>query len=122
MFYIADPFNGPNWAIIQEFTHRHLWDILEIETTHDENTQDRVNFLQDDNSSNFVLTINLGELPLLTNHRNDVVPEVISDHMIPSSHQSVIDDDFIDDTDEKDETLEDYLEKDDDEDDSESDN
>ena len=54
-----------------------MWDIPEIETTHDENTQDRVNFLQDDNSSNFVLTANLRELPLITNHRNDVAPKVI---------------------------------------------
>ena len=60
MFYIADPFNGPNWLVVQEFSHRHFWDILQTKTTQDESVQHRVDFLQDDNFSRFMLTVDLG--------------------------------------------------------------
>ena len=50
--------------------------------------------MQDDNSSNFVLTVDLGELELLTHNRNNVVPKVVPDHMIRSSCQLTNDDDL----------------------------
>ena len=109
VFYIADPLNGPNWSVIQEFTHRHLWDISETETTQEEIVQDRVDFLQDNYSSNFVLTIDLGDLQLLTHDHNDETPKVILDNMIRSSRQPANDDDFIADVVDEDETLEDYV-------------
>ena len=62
VFYIADPLNGPNSLVVQDFTHRQLWDIPETETTSEEIVQDGVDFLQDNYSSNFVLTIDLGKL------------------------------------------------------------
>ena len=65
--------------------------------------------MQDDNSSNFVLTINLGALELLTQNRNHVAPEVVPDHMIRSSRQPANDDDFINDVVDEDDTLEDYV-------------
>ena len=101
----------------------HLWDIpeTETETTQDESIQHGVDFLQDDNSSKFVLTDDLGELQLLTHHRNDMAPEVVPDHMITSSHQPATDDDFINDVIDEDETLEDYVDEELGEDDSETD-
>ena len=64
--------------------------------------------MQDDNSSNFVLTIDLGELEVITHNRNDVTPEVDPDHMIRSSRQLATDDDFINDV-EEDDTMDDYV-------------
>ena len=45
MFHIDDPFNEPNWSVVQEFTHKHLWDIPEQDTTQDASLQKSVNFL-----------------------------------------------------------------------------
>ena len=58
---------------------------------------------------------------MLTHNRNDVAHEVIPDNMIRSSHQPTNDDDFITDVVDEDETLEDYVEDELGEDDSESD-
>ena len=86
-----------------------------------ENSRGNVDFLQDNYSSNFVLTIDLRELQLLTHNYNDVAPEVILDNMIRSSRQPANDDDFIIDVVDEDEMLEDYLDDELGEDDSETD-
>ena len=77
--------------------------------------------MQDDNSSRFVLTIDLGEPQLLTHNRNDMTPEVVLDHMIKSSRQPANDDDFINDVVNEDDKLEDYVDEELGEDDSETD-
>ena len=58
---------------------------------------------------------------MLTHNRNDVAPKVIPDNMIRSSHQPANDDDFINDVIDEDEMLEDYVDKELGEDDSEAD-
>ena len=67
-----------------------------------------------------MLTVDLGELQLLTHNRNDVAPEVVLDHMITSYGQLANDDDFINNVIDEDDTLEDYVDKEFGEDDSEN--
>ena len=121
VFYIVDPLNGPNQSVVQEFTHRRLCDILKTETTQEEIVQDRVDFLYNNDSSCFLLIVDLGELQLLTDNRNDVTSEVIPNNMIRSSRQLANDDDFINDAVDEDKKLEDYVDEEFGEDDNETD-
>ena len=122
VFYISDPLNGPNWSVVHTFTHRHVWDIPDAtDTVEDQNTTSGIDFFQENNSSNFVLTVDLGELELLPHNYTNVEAEVVSMDMPSSSERVPVEDDFINDDVDVDETLEDYVEDEDEEEDGASD-
>ncbi|XP_060961844.1 uncharacterized protein LOC133032042 [Cannabis sativa] len=61
VFYLDDLLRGKNWKIVENVNHRQIWDIVDD----DDNVE--TDLVHDTNSSNFVLTVDLGELILLPN-------------------------------------------------------
>ncbi|XP_060968720.1 uncharacterized protein LOC133036222 [Cannabis sativa] len=56
VFYLEDPLRGRDWKVVEDISHRQIWDINDNEDETD------VDVVSDSNSSNFVLTVDLGEL------------------------------------------------------------
>ena len=88
VFYIDDPVRGRDWKVVQEVNHRQVWDypdasemITDIDVVHDTN------------SSNFVLTVDLGEL--VVQQSDAPATQVNIPYQIPSVLQD--DDAFIND-------------------------
>ncbi|KAM6567672.1 hypothetical protein CsatA_026800 [Cannabis sativa] len=61
VFYLDDLLRGKNWKIVENVNHRQIWDIV------DDDANVETDLVHDTNSSNFVLTVDLGELILLPN-------------------------------------------------------
>ncbi|KAM6560222.1 hypothetical protein CsatA_029461 [Cannabis sativa] len=61
VFYLDDLLRGKNWKIVENVNHRQIWDIV------DDDPNVEIDLVHDTNSSNFVLTVDLGELILLPN-------------------------------------------------------
>lgn len=118
VFYIPDPLNGRNWSVVHTFTHRHVWDIPENDKEEDQSTPVRVDFFQENNSSNFILTVDLGDLELLPDNSTNVEAEIVSVNIASSSGEVPVEDDFINDNVDVDETLEDYVEDEEEEEDT----
>ncbi|XP_060968485.1 uncharacterized protein LOC133036031 [Cannabis sativa] len=76
VFYLEDPLRGRDWKVVEDISHRQFWDINDNE---DETDVDVVN---DSNSSNFVLTVDLGELIWLSNEPPVIVES--SDQLVDS--------------------------------------
>ncbi|XP_060969611.1 uncharacterized protein LOC133036865 [Cannabis sativa] len=76
VFYLEDPLRGRDWKVVEDISHRQIWDINDNE---DETDVDVVN---DSNSSNFVLTVDLGELILQSNEPPVIVES--SDQLVDS--------------------------------------
>ena len=103
VFYLEDPSRNRNWKVVEEVNHRKIWDHPSID---DDN---EVDVVHDGTSSNFVLTVELGELEIMHLDR----PGHTS--IIGETSRSVldVDDDFINDDDD-DEISKDDLESTDD--------
>ena len=71
VFYVEDVSRGTNWRVVQHVNHRSIWDITEYGMSD-------IDLLQDNNSSNFTLFVNLGNLPQINLQQNDgdVIPIV----------------------------------------------
>ena len=105
VFYLDDLFNGPNWKVVEHFSHRHIWDIpedaLDVQPPID----------QDNVSSTFNLTVEEPNIDTMTFNRADVEADVVVTSTIDQITELPVDDDFInDDIELIDETLEDYAE------------
>ena len=57
VFYIADPFGNRNQRVVEDVNHRKIWDHPSVDSANE------IDVVHDHNSSNFVLTANLDELP-----------------------------------------------------------
>ncbi|PON44660.1 hypothetical protein PanWU01x14_265400, partial [Parasponia andersonii] len=91
------PINGPNWRIVGDLSYRGGWDIQDNDIKPD--------VLQDHNSSNFVLTVEPGELESISyisgsqseyvQNSDDVIHDVEEDDFIDDNeldHDDIIDD------------------------------
>ena len=58
-FYVDDLFNGSHQKVVEHFGHRHIWDILEKDG-------DNVTVVQDTESTNVDLVVELLEIDTLT--------------------------------------------------------
>ncbi|XP_060969955.1 uncharacterized protein LOC133037137 [Cannabis sativa] len=76
VFYLEDPLRGRDWKVVEDISHRQIWDINDNEDETD------VNVVSDSNSSNFVLTVDLGELILQSNEPPVIVE--LSDQLVDS--------------------------------------
>lgn len=113
VFYVDDLLNGPNWKIVNELNYRAGWDIAD---TDDKTDHEQVPVLQDDISSNFVLTVDLGPLEFINltndNDDDDDFVETVQQSQRGHPHTPTVHDDFIDDSEQlEDETLEEYDEE-----------
>ena len=67
VFYMDDLLRGNQWKIVEGVNHRQIWEAEDLEDVVD------VDVVHDISSSNFVLTVDLGELSVLPNlHSIDV--------------------------------------------------
>ncbi|KAM6577970.1 hypothetical protein CsatB_029807 [Cannabis sativa] len=53
VFYLEDPLRGRDWKVVEDISHRQIWDINDNEDEID------VDVVSDSNSSNFVLTVDV---------------------------------------------------------------
>ena len=61
VFYIDDLLRGRNWKVVEKVDHRQIWDIGD-----DIEASDDIDFVHDTNSTDFVLTVELGDLILIS--------------------------------------------------------
>ena len=61
VFYIDDLLRGHNWKLEEKVDHRQIWDIED-----DMEAADDIDFVHDTNSTDFVLTVELGDLILIS--------------------------------------------------------
>ena len=61
VFCINDLLRGRNWKVVEKVDHRQIWDIED-----DMEAADDIDFVHDTNSTDFVLTVELGELILIS--------------------------------------------------------
>lgn len=89
MFYVDDPFNGPNWKVVEHFGHRYIWDFLE------EDASD-ITVFQDIESQNIELVVELPKIVTLIFNRTDVEPNVVTSNVdVNLRHKSPVEDDFM---------------------------
>ncbi|KAM6581559.1 hypothetical protein CsatA_005333 [Cannabis sativa] len=76
VFYLEDPLRGRDWKVVEDISHRQIWDINDNEDETD------VDVVSDSNSSNFLLTVDLGELIMQSNEPPVIVES--SDQLVDS--------------------------------------
>ncbi|XP_060961735.1 uncharacterized protein LOC115707442 [Cannabis sativa] len=76
VFYLEDPLRGRDWKVVEDISHRQIWDITDNEDETD------VDVVSDSNSANFVLTVDLGELIMQSNEPPVIVES--SDQLVDS--------------------------------------
>ncbi|KAM6543801.1 hypothetical protein CsatB_008248 [Cannabis sativa] len=76
VFYLEDPLRGRDWKVVEDISHRQIWDINDNEDETD------VDVVSDSNSANFVLTVDLGELIMQSNEPPVIVES--SDQLVDS--------------------------------------
>ncbi|XP_060959205.1 uncharacterized protein LOC133030469 [Cannabis sativa] len=76
VFYLEDPLRGRDWKVVEDISHRQIWDITDNEDETD------VDVVSDSNSANFVLTVDLGELIMQSNEPPVIVES--SDRLVDS--------------------------------------
>ena len=107
VFYVDDLFNGPNWKVVEHFSHRHIWDIPEDVC----DVQPPIE--EDDVSSTINLIVEEADVDTMAFNRLDVEADVVVTSNVDPIRELSVDDDFInDDIELIDETLEDYAEDD----------
>ena len=102
--------NSPNWCVVQDINHRSVWDIIE-------NGLSDIDLLQDNNSSNFFLFVDLCILKQINLQRSniDVIPIVQPVNTAPwnvTKYASFLNDDYdVDANDEDDESVEEFADE-----------
>lgn len=64
VFYVEDLLRGRDWRVVENVNHRQIWDLKDDSV----DVTDTVDVVNDTNSSNFILTVELGELIMLSDH------------------------------------------------------
>ncbi|XP_060965344.1 uncharacterized protein LOC133034304 [Cannabis sativa] len=80
VFYLEDPLRGRDWNVVEDISHRKIWDI------NDNKDETDVDVVNDSNSSNFVLTVDLGELILQSNEPPVIVES--TDKLVDSEKEN----------------------------------
>ena len=97
-------FSSPHWKVVEYFGYRYIWDIPKADT-------DNVTVVQDTESTNFDLVVELPEIDMLTWNRSNVSSNVVkSDVQSILYNMSCAEDDEFDMLGEEDENLEEYVE------------
>ena len=58
VFYLDDLLRGRDWKVVEDVNHRQIWDIKD----NSDEVNDVIDVVHETSSSNFVLTVDLGEL------------------------------------------------------------
>ena len=103
VFYLDDLLRGTQWKVVESVNHRQIWDI----ETGEENLE--VDVVQDVSSSNFILTVDLGELIMLPPQNLD---EPVLVQNVIEEDQHLGDEEAHDELDEDDDLLIDFCEDD----------
>ena len=103
VFYLDDLLRGTQWKVVESVNHRQIWDI----ETGEENLE--VDVVQDVSSSNFILTVDLGELIMLPPQNLD---EPVLVQNVIEEDQHLGDEEADDELDEDDDLLIDFCEDD----------
>ena len=106
VFYLDDLLRGRHWKIVEDVNHRQIWDIKDDEADAD------VDVVHDINSSNFVLTVDLGQL-VMESHEPATYIGTIQNSPADQLDENFINDDLgEEEVDEEDELLVDICEDD----------
>ncbi|KAK9209344.1 hypothetical protein WN944_001710 [Citrus x changshan-huyou] len=111
--YTNDPKLGVGWKVVEKVQHRGLWDVQEKERlSEDENGRWSANeqVYQQNESSDFVLSVQLEHHNAQLYNRNDVAPQVISSNMYVERARDHDANDFkLIEKEDEDETMEEYF-------------
>ncbi|XP_062099743.1 uncharacterized protein LOC133805579 [Humulus lupulus] len=105
VFYLDDLLRGNQWKVVEGVNHRQIWDVENCEANSD------IDVVHDISSSNFVLTVDLGELVMLPT-QNSIDISTIQNLNVSQEDHELGDEEANEELDEEDDLLIDFCEDD----------
>ncbi|XP_062079202.1 uncharacterized protein LOC133783534 [Humulus lupulus] len=105
VFYLDDLLRGNQWKVVEGVNHRQIWDVENCEANSD------VDVVHDISSSNFVLTVNLGEL-VMPPTQNSIDISTVQNLNVSQEDHELGDEEADEELDEEDDLLIDFSEDD----------
>ncbi|XP_062086482.1 uncharacterized protein LOC133792589 [Humulus lupulus] len=105
VFYLDDLLRGNQWKVVEGVNHRQIWDVENCEANSD------IDVVHDISSSNFVLTVDLGELVMLPT-QNSIDISIVQNLNVSQEDHELGDEEADEELDEEDDLLIDFCEDD----------
>ena len=84
VFYTEDRLNGPAWKVVQPYSNKNKWDMLEDIVEYTNSGRNTIEILQESTSGSVELAVEVPNFESITYHRLEVASKVIVDEEVIS--------------------------------------